>query len=107
LRTGLPLYVIDARLARLCNRNIGGFVGKLTTNVFAVPTIFAGGCVLMYLNERRTIGTVIAAGGADATAYRTATISLQQNLFFCIFLLYLVRPMLATTQEMRFGGTVW
>ena len=49
----------------------------------------------MYLNERRTIGTVIAAGGADATAYRTATISLQQNLFFCIFLLYLVRPMLA------------
>lgn len=61
----------------------GGFVGKLTTNVFAIPILFAGGCFLYYLNERRTIGTVIAAGGADASAYRTATVSLQQNIFFC------------------------
>lgn len=49
------------------------------TNIFAIPIIFAGGCFLLYLNERRTIGTVIAAGGADASAYKTATISLQQN----------------------------
>lgn len=48
----------------------------------------------MYMNQRRTIKAVIAAGGSDESAYRTASVSFQQNLFFIVFLLY---PIITTT----------
>jgi hypothetical protein len=67
--------------------DIGGFYGKLTTNVFAMPAVLFGFCVLLYFNQRRTIGAVIAAGGSDESAYRTATVGFKQNIFFAIFLL--------------------
>ena len=82
------IFVDIRKIVNMDCWDIGGFVGKLTTNVFAVPTIFAGGCILLYMNQRRNIATVIAAGGADESAYTTATISLKQNVYFCIFLLY-------------------
>lgn len=65
----------------------GGFYGKLTTNVFAMPALCVGVCILYYMNQRRTIAVVIAAGGADESAYRTTTVGFQQNMFFSIFLL--------------------
>jgi hypothetical protein len=73
---------------------VGGFYGKLYTNVFVMPIICFMFCFLLYLNQRRTIGAVIAMGGADESAYTAAKVSLQQNLFFCIFLTY---PMVTAT----------
>lgn len=43
--------------------------------------------MLMYMNQRKTIGAVIAAGGADESAYRTAIVGFQQNIFFVVFML--------------------
>eukprot|EP01043_Picozoa_sp_COSAG02_P000251 COSAG02_NODE_4_length_69935_cov_46.806590_59_plen_114_part_00 len=88
----ISLLFLDVRkIINLDCWDVGGFHGKLTTNVFAVPAIFMGGCILMYLNERRTIATVISAGGADNSAYKTAAISLKQNLFFAIFLVCILQ----------------
>lgn len=67
--------------------DIGGFYGKITTNVFAMPGVLFGLCILLYFNQRRTIGAVIAAGGSDESAYRTASVAFKQNIFFSIFLL--------------------
>lgn len=67
--------------------NAGGLYGKVSTNVFAMPGVLFGLCVLLYFNQRRTIGAVIAAGGADESAYQTAAVTLKQNIFFAIFLL--------------------
>ena len=75
-------------------RDVGGFYGKLITNVFVMPILCFFFCFLLYLNQRRTIATVIAMGGADESAYSAAKISLQQNLFFVIFLTY---PMVTAT----------
>jgi hypothetical protein len=68
--------------------DVGGFYGKLTTNCFVLPALGFGCCALMYYNQRRTIGAVIAAGGADESAFRMATVGFQQNVFFVIFLIY-------------------
>ena len=73
---------------------IGGLYGKLYTNIFVVPTICMFGCGLVYMSQKRTIKAVIAAGGSDESAYRTASVSFQQNLFFIVFLLY---PIITTT----------
>ncbi len=48
----------------------------------------------MFYSQRRTIKAVIAAGGSDASAYRTATVGFKQNLCFSVFLLY---PVMTTT----------
>ena len=81
----------------------GGFYGKLTTNVFAMPALCVGVCILYYLNQRRTIAAVIAAGGADESAYRTTTVGFQQNMFFSIFLLCAYR---AVAQQMTLPNVV-
>lgn len=74
--------------------DIGGFYGKLTTNIFVLPAMCLSFCGLLYINQRRTIKAVIAAGGSDESAYRTASVGLQQNIFLSIFLIY---PMYTTT----------
>ena len=74
--------------------DVGGFWGKLTTNLVVLPAVAFGLCALLYYNQRRTISAVIAAGGADTSALRTATVDFQQNMFFVIFLLY---PLVTTT----------
>ena len=68
--------------------DVGGFYGKFTTNCFVLPVLAFGCCGFLYMNQRRTIVAVIAAGGADESALRTATVGFQQNVFFVIFLLY-------------------
>ena len=74
--------------------NIGGFYGKLTTNLGVIPLLMLTICMALYYTERRTIGFVIKAGGADESAYVTATVKLKHNLFLGIFLLY---PTITTT----------
>lgn len=74
--------------------DIGGFYGKLVTNVFVMPVLFVLACGLLYMNQRRTIAAVIAAGGSDSSAYITATVGFKSNLLFGVFLLY---PTITTT----------
>lgn len=91
----LSFLFLDVRkLIKMDCWDVGGFYGKLTTNCFVLPALALGCCVLLYLNQRRTITAVISAGGADESALRTATVSFQQNVFFIIFLLY---PLVTTT----------
>ena len=74
--------------------DIGGFYGKLVTNVFVMPVFFVLACGLLYMNQRRTIAAVIAAGGSDSSSYITATVGFKSNLLFGVFLLY---PTITTT----------
>lgn len=53
-----------------------------------MPALYTMGCSLLYLNQRRTIAAVIAAGGSDERAYTTATVQFKSNLLFGVFLLY-------------------
>ena len=64
--------------------------GKLVTNVFVMPLLCGGLCILHYLNQRRTIAAVISMGGADDSAYNSAKINLQHNIFFAIFLVLIL-----------------
>eukprot|EP01045_Picozoa_sp_COSAG04_P012707 COSAG04_NODE_866_length_9767_cov_2.846400_1_plen_2137_part_00 len=73
---------------------VGGFYGKLTTNLAVVPLLYVSGCIFYYVFQKKGIGEVIAAGAADESAYVTARVRLQQNLMVGIFLLY---PTITTT----------
>jgi hypothetical protein len=91
----LKLLFLDVRtIIRLDCWDVGGFWGKLTTNVFVIPVLFITGCGLLYLNQRKTIKAVIAAGGADESAFGTALVAFKSNLLFGVFLLY---PTITTT----------
>jgi hypothetical protein len=54
----------------------------LTTNLLFIPLLFIAVCGFIWSSQKRTIAQVIAAGGADESAYVTANVKLQQNLFF-------------------------
>ena len=91
----LKLLMVDVRtVINLDCWSVGGFYGKLWTNLLVVPVLFVSVCAFIWSSQRRTIGQVIAAGGADESAYVTANVKLQQNLMFAIFMLY---PMITTT----------
>lgn len=85
----VKLMFLDVRnLVRLDCWDIGGFYGKLITNIMVMPVLFVIGCALLYMNQRRTISAVIAAGGSDESAFTTATVAFKSNLLFGVFLLY-------------------
>ena len=91
----LKLLMVDVRaVINLDCWSVGGFYGKLWTNLLVIPVLFVAVCAFVWSSQRRTIAQVIAAGGADESAYVTANVKLQQNLMFGIFLLY---PMITTT----------
>eukprot|EP01043_Picozoa_sp_COSAG02_P036007 COSAG02_NODE_2612_length_8419_cov_2.286779_4_plen_1809_part_00 len=91
----VKLLFLDVRsIIRLDCWDIGGFWGKLTTNIAVIPVIYIAGCALLYFNQRKTINAVIAAGGADDSAFRTALVAFQSNLLVGLFLLY---PTITTT----------
>eukprot|EP01045_Picozoa_sp_COSAG04_P002347 COSAG04_NODE_85_length_27560_cov_8.621245_6_plen_838_part_00 len=99
----VKLLFLDVRkLVMLDCWNIGGFYGKIVTNVVVVPTIIAGVCQFIYASQKRTVMAVIAAGNAagnvgdgfDESALNTAKVQLKQNLFLGIFLVY---PTITTT----------
>lgn len=91
----LKILMVDVRtVINLECWNVGGFYGKLWTNLLVVPILFFSVCGFVWVSQRRTIAQVIAAGGADESAYVTANVKLQQNLAIGTFLLY---PMITTT----------
>eukprot|EP01045_Picozoa_sp_COSAG04_P000517 COSAG04_NODE_12_length_42844_cov_6.769213_21_plen_1150_part_00 len=91
----IKLLFLDVRkVVMLDCWDIGGFYGKITTNIVAVPTILVGVCVLIYISQKRTLMVVIAAGAADESGLETLKVKLKQNLFVGIFLVY---PTITTT----------
>ena len=88
----VKLLFLDVRsLVKLDCMNLGGFYGKITTNVVVVPLAVVIVCLLIFEVQRRSLAAVIAAGGADQSAYVTLKVKLKQNLFLGIFLVYPVR----------------
>ena len=84
----ISILFLDVKsLVKLDCWHMGGFYGKLVTNLVVVPACCVALCFFIYTNQRRTIAQVIKAGAADESAYLTASIKLQHNLFFGIFLL--------------------
>ena len=85
----VKLLFLDVRnLVKLDCMNVGGFYGKITTNVVVVPLAVVALCFLIFEAQRRTLAAVIAAGAADRSAYETLKVKLKHNLFLGIFLVY-------------------
>jgi hypothetical protein len=85
----VKLLFLDVRnLVKLDCMNVGGFYGKITTNVVVVPLAVVALCFLIFEAQRRTLAAVIAAGAADRSAYEPLKVKLKHNLFLGIFLVY-------------------
>jgi hypothetical protein len=85
----IKLLFLDVRsLVKLDCMNVGGFYGKITTNVVVVPLAVVALCFLIFEAQRRTLAAVIAAGAADRSAYEPLKVKLKHNLFLGIFLVY-------------------
>eukprot|EP01043_Picozoa_sp_COSAG02_P027509 COSAG02_NODE_1628_length_11586_cov_3.954644_1_plen_316_part_10 len=85
----VKILFLDVRnIIKLDCWDVGGFHGKLVTNLLVIPLVYVAGCIFIYTSQRRTIGQVVAAGAADESAYVTAKVKLQRNLFLGVFLLY-------------------
>eukprot|EP01046_Picozoa_sp_COSAG06_P042538 COSAG06_NODE_5434_length_3483_cov_4.532801_2_plen_547_part_00 len=65
---------------------LGGFYGNIVVNTIVVPVVIGGICGLTYIYRRKTLQAVIDAGAADEKVLDVLKVQLQQNLFFCIFL---------------------
>jgi hypothetical protein len=91
----MKLLFLDLRsIIRLDCWHIGGFHGKLVTNLLVIPLVYVAGCVFVYSGQYRTVGQLIGAGAADESAYVTAKVKFQRHLFLGVFLLY---PTITTT----------
>ena len=66
----------------------------MITNCIVVPLLFFLVCFLVYLQQSKSLNTVIAAGAADENALQTLKVKFKQNLFVGVFLLY---PMITAT----------
>ncbi len=85
----VKILFLDVRnIIKLDCWDVGGFHGKLVTNLLVIPVVYIAGCIFIYTSQIRTISQVVAAGAADESAYVTAKVKLQRNLFLGIFLLY-------------------
>ena len=82
------LFLNVRNLVKLDCMNVGGFYGKIATNVVVVPLAVVALCFLIFEAQRRTLAAVIAAGAADRSAYETLKVKLKHNLFLGIFLVY-------------------
>eukprot|EP01045_Picozoa_sp_COSAG04_P008546 COSAG04_NODE_476_length_13722_cov_16.614707_1_plen_903_part_10 len=91
----IKLMFLDIRkVVMLDCWDIGGFYGKIITNIVVVPAFIVTVCYLIYVSQKRTLMAVIAAGAADTTGLETLKVKLKQNLFVGIFLVY---PTITTT----------
>eukprot|EP01045_Picozoa_sp_COSAG04_P002616 COSAG04_NODE_97_length_26459_cov_6.507246_4_plen_1426_part_00 len=88
------LFLDVRRVVMLDCWDIGGFYGKLVTNIVVVPTFIVSVCYLIYMSQKRTLTAVIAAGAADESGLHALKVKLKQNLFVGIFLVY---PTITTT----------
>jgi autotransporter translocation and assembly factor TamB len=85
----IKLLFLDVRsLVKLDCMNVGGFYGKIMTNVVVVPLAVVALCFLIFEAQRRTLAAGIAAGAADQSAYEPLKVKLKHNLFLGIFLVY-------------------
>eukprot|EP01045_Picozoa_sp_COSAG04_P005864 COSAG04_NODE_279_length_18210_cov_5.657225_1_plen_1569_part_10 len=85
----IKLLFLDVRkIVMLDCWNIGGFYGKITTNILVVPAVIGGVCLLIYISQKRTLMAVIAAGASDESGLEVLKVKLKQNLFLGIFLVY-------------------
>ena len=95
----VKLLFLDVRsLVKLDCLNIGGFYGKIVTNVVVVPVVVVGVCFLIFEAQRRTLATIIATGAADESAVEPLKAKLKNSLFLGIFLVY---PTITTTTLFR------
>lgn len=84
----VKMLFLDVRtLIKMDCWSVGGFWGKLLTNLLLVPLAYTLGCFALYHQQRRAISLVIASGGTDESAYTTAAVKLQSHLFIGVFLL--------------------
>eukprot|EP01045_Picozoa_sp_COSAG04_P013252 COSAG04_NODE_930_length_9363_cov_28.745898_4_plen_1224_part_00 len=88
------LFLDIRRVVMLDCWDIGGFYGKIVTNIFVVPLFILTVCQLIYMSQKRTLTAIIAAGAADASGLHALKVKLKQNLFVGIFLIY---PTITTT----------
>ena len=88
------LFLDIRRVVMLDCWDIGGFYGKIVTNIVVVPSFLVTVCYLIYMSQKRTLMTVIAAGAADTSGLHALKVKLKQNLFVGIFLIY---PTITTT----------
>ena len=65
---------------------LGGFAGRVVTNVFVVPMLFVFGCYVYYLNDMKTGQRLVVEGVSSEEATRSAYNQLKSNLFLGIFL---------------------
>jgi hypothetical protein len=85
----IKLFFLDLRaIVRADCWDAGGLYYKLAINVFVVPFLFFFGCFLVYIQQKKTAAVIIAAGGADQSAFTTVRAKFKQNVFVGIFLLY-------------------
>ena len=91
----IKLLFLDVRkIVMLDCWDIGGFYGKIVTNIVVVPLFIFTVCQLIYMSQKRTLMAVIAAGAADTSGLEVLQVKLKQNLFLGIFLIY---PTITTT----------
>lgn len=78
----IKLFFLDLRqIIRADCWDAGGLYFKLIINVLIIPLLFLFGCVVVYLQQRKTAEVIIAAGGADASAITTVRAKFKQNIF--------------------------
>lgn len=83
----IKLLFLDLRkIVMLDCWSVGGFYGKIVTNVVVMPLLACAICMLIYLVEKRSLVAVIAAGGADRSAMKALRVKLKHNFFLAIFL---------------------
>jgi hypothetical protein len=80
------LFLNLGKIVKLDCWTAGGFYGNAAVNIFVVPVVIGGICGLTYIYRRKTLQAIITAGAADDSALEVLKVQLQQNLFFCIFL---------------------
>ena len=88
------LFLDVRRIVMLDCWDIGGFYGKIVTNIVVVPVFILTVCFLIYLSQKRTVVAIIAAVAADTSGLHALKVKLKQNLFVGIFLIY---PTITTT----------
>ena len=83
----VKLLFLDVRkLVRLHCFEMGGFGGKLVTNLVAVPAVVGGVCIVIYIAQKRTLKELVAAGAADASGFHVLQVELKHRLMVGTFL---------------------
>ena len=83
----VKLLFLDIRnIIRLDCFEMGGFGGKLVTNLVVVPAIIGGTCLLVYMQQRRTLTALVAAGASDESGLHVLQVQLKHRLMIGIFL---------------------